>query len=121
MKRFLPCQRMAHYSCHRLSWMIQSRNTLSSEASPFHLHRILLIIVTNSASRDVKGMTSTLGEQIWEEGQARVFPEPANRSKVEMDISYVSGRPESLKSVSKALVLYRYLQNKSLPADYPDS
>ena len=71
------------------------------------LGRVQVIVIHAANTRDNRGVTSSLAEQFWAEGQAHIHPEPADRVTVEGDILNTIGKPEALKLLTKSLVLFR--------------
>ena len=61
-----------------------------------------------AVGRDARAVTSAMAEQFWKEGQQRVNGDLGKQTDAEVDITYVPNKADALKSLSRALLFYRY-------------
>ena len=65
------------------------------------------MVVNTATGRDARAVTSAMAEGFWREGQQRVNPGSEQPANADMDVSFVSNTSEALKSLTRALLLYR--------------
>lgn len=86
----------------------RSQSTSKLKFRGYLMCRMLLIVVNTVIGRDARAVTTSMAEQYWREGQQRVNHSSGGHATAEMDVSYAVTHADALKTLNRALLLYRF-------------